>query len=385
VIVDANGISVADSDPPADEPRDFSTRTEVVAALGGEVATGARYSETLQQRFIYVAVPVTSGGVVHGAVRVTYPIAALDRRIARNWAILAAVALVVLAVAALASLLIARWVSRPLRNLQAAALALSRGGLSTRAETDAGPPEVQALAAAFNTMAVRLGELLDAQRAFVADASHQLRTPLTALRLRLENLQAVVSDADAEELDAAIEETSRLARLVQGLLTLARAEASQTPPEPFDVGAALRERRDAWRPLTDEQDVALTVDAPSVPPVLALPGAPAQILDNLIANASRVAPPGSTIALSARRHRDCVELHVTDQGPGMPADERSRALGRFWRKASHDDGFGLGLSIVHRLAVASGGAVELRAAEGGGLDAVVSLPVAARRPDAQSA
>ena len=386
VIVDADGISVADSNPPAPGPRDFSTRAEIMSALRGVVATGTRYSDTLQQRLLYVAVPVTSGGVVHGAVRITYPIAELDRRIARNWAILAAVALVVLAAAALASLLIARWVSRPLRDLRSTALALAHGALSTRADAAEGPPEVQALAAAFNTMATRLGELLASQRAFVADASHQLRTPLTALRLRLENLQAVVADADtAEELNAAIEETSRLARLVQGLLTLARAEASAAQPEAFDVAEALRERNDAWRPLTDEQDITLTVDATPVPPALAVAGAPAQILDNLIANATRVAPPGSTITLSAHHVGDRVEFHVTDEGPGMNADERRRAFDRFWRKHHRDhDGFGLGLAIVHRLVTASGGEAELRAAEGGGLDAVVRLPVASVPPDASA-
>jgi signal transduction histidine kinase len=314
-----------------------------MSALRGVVATGTRYSDTLQQRLLYVAVPVTSGGVVHGAVRITYPIAELDRRIARNWAILAAVALVVLAAAALASLLIARWVSRPLRDLRSTALALAHGALSTRANAAEGPPEVQALAAAFNTMATRLGELLASQRAFVADASHQLRTPLTALRLRLENLQAVVDDADtAEELNAAIEEISRLARLVHGLLTLARADASAPQPEAFDVAEALRERNDAWRPLTDEQDITLTVDATPVPPALAVAGAPAQILDNLIANATRVAPPGSTITLSAHHVGDRVEFHFIDEGPGMHADERRRAFDRFWRKHERDhDGVGL--------------------------------------------
>jgi signal transduction histidine kinase len=386
VIVDAGGISVADSDPRGPGRRDFSTRTEIVTALGGAVATGARYSNTLAQRLLYVAVPVTSGGVVHGAVRITYPIAALDRRITRNWAILAAVALVVLAAAALASLLIAHWVGRPLRDLQTAALALSHGELSTRADTDSGPPEVQALAAAFNTMATRLGELLASQRSFVADASHQLRTPLTALRLRLENLQAVIDDSDAGELEAAIEETSRLARLVQGLLTLARAEASQTPPEAFDIAAALRERRDAWQALADEQDIALRLEAPPLPPALAMPGAPAQMLDNLIANATRVAPPGTAITLSAHRQGDSIELHVTDQGPGMPDEERRRAFDRFWRKNGSDgDGFGLGLAIVHRLAVASGGTVELRAADHGGLDAVITLPVTTNPQDTHNA
>jgi hypothetical protein len=93
-------------------------------------------------------------------------------------------------------------------------------------------------------------------------------------------------------------------------------------------------------------------------------------------NATRVAPPGTAITLSARHRGDRIELHVTDQGPGMPQEERRRAFDRFWRKNGSDgDGFGLGLAIVRRLAVASGGTAELRAADHGGVDAVITLPV----------
>ena len=132
--------------------------------------------------------PVASGGVVHGAVRITYPTTEVDRRVTSNWLLLAAVAAVVLAAATLASFLIARSVSRPLRTLQHTASTLADGQLSARAGVDAGPPEVRAVAATFNTMAARLEQLVASQQAFAADASHQLRTPLTALRLRLENL-----------------------------------------------------------------------------------------------------------------------------------------------------------------------------------------------------
>ena len=120
----------------------------------------------------------------------------------RNWLLLGGVAVVVLAAATLASFLIARSVSRPLRRLQRSAADLADGRLSTRADTTAGPPEVRAVARTFNTMAERLETLLASQRAFVADASHQLRTPLTALRLRLENLEADVSGDGAAELAA---------------------------------------------------------------------------------------------------------------------------------------------------------------------------------------
>ena len=384
VIVDNQGISVADSAPPAPGRSDFSTRTEFATALSGRVATGTRYSETLDQRLLYVAVPVASGGVVHGAVRITYPTTEVDRRVTRNWLLLAAVAAVVLAAATLASVLIARSVGRPLRRLQHTASTLADGELSARADVDAGPPEVRAVASTFNTMAARLEQLVASQQAFVADASHQLRTPLTALRLRLENLEpAVDSDAGAD-LAAAIDETARLGRLVDGLLTLARTEGAQVELVAVDAAAALRNRHEAWRPVADDRDITLRLDLEAVPPVAAAPGVIDQALDNLIANAIAATPPGSTITLTARHTGGMVELHVTDQGPGMTETQRRRAFDRFWRAGTTDhDGFGLGLPIVQRLITASGGTVDLRAAPDGGRDAHSRRPPA--RPDARPA
>lgn len=380
VIVDNQGISVADSEPPTPGRRDFSTRTEVATALSGRVATGTRYSQTLDQRLLYVAVPVASGGVVHGAVRITYPTTEVDRRVTRNWLLLAAVAAVVLAAATLASVLIARSVSRPLRRLQRTALTLADGQLSARADVDAGPPEVRAVAATFNTMAARLDQLVASQQAFVADASHQLRTPLTALRLRLENLEPAVTSDAAADLAAAIDETDRLGRLVEDLLTLARTEGAQVEVVAVNAADALRTRYDAWRPVADDRDLTLRLDLAAVPPVAAAPGVIDQALDNLIANAIAVAPAGSAITLAAHRADNAVELHVADQGPGMTETQRRRAFDRFWRAGTTDhDGFGLGLPIVQRLMTASGGTVDLRDAPGGGLDAVIRLPPA--RPD----
>jgi signal transduction histidine kinase len=384
VIVDNQGISVADSDPPAPGRRNFSTRTEFATALSGRVATGTRYSKTLDQRLLYVAVPVASGGIVHGAVRITYPTTEVDRRVTRNWQLLAAVAAVVLAAATLASFLIARSVSRPLRSLQHTAETLADGQLSARAAADAGPLEVRAVAATFNTMAARLEQLMASHQAFVADASHQLRTPLTALRLRLENLEPAVADDAGADLAAAIDETNRLGRLVEGLLTLARTEGAQVELVTVDAAEALRTRHDAWRPVTDDRDLILRLDLEAVPPVAAAPGVIEQALDNLIANAIDAAPAGSAITLTAHRVNDTVELHVTDQGPGMTETQRRRAFDRFWRAGTTDhDGFGLGLPVVQRLITASGGTVELRAAPDGGLDAVIRIAPA--RPDARPA
>jgi signal transduction histidine kinase len=244
---------------------------------------------------------------------------------------------------------------------------------------------VRRLAAAFNDMAARLDRLLEAQRAFVADASHQLRTPLTALRLRLENLEAITPPAAAGDLRAAAAETGRLARLVDGLLVLARAEAVPGRREVVDLAAMVADRQAAWAPLAAEQDVELTAHPTSATPVWAAPGALEQVLDNLLANALGAAPVGSRIQLATRQVGGWVEVHVIDQGRGMPAEQRQRAFDRFWRgPASERDGSGLGLAIVRQLLEASGGGAELRPNPGGGLDAVARLRPANHDPAALS-
>jgi signal transduction histidine kinase len=385
VVVDRAGVTVADSDPPAPGRRDLSPRPEIAAALRGQHTAGSRSSATLGGSFLYVAVPVASQGRVYGAVRITYPTSTVDARVRRVWLALAGVAAVVLGVVALVGLALARSTTRPLWALEQATTAVAGGQLQARAPTDRGPPEVRRLAAAFNDMAARLSRLLDSQRAFVADASHQLRTPLTALRLRLENLEATTPAAAAGDLGAAVAETGRLARLVDGLLVLARAEAAPGRREVVDLAAVVADRRVAWAPLAAEQKVELTVHPTSATPVWAVPRALEQALDNLLANALRVAPAGSRIQLAIRQVGGWVELHVIDQGPGMPADQRQRAFDRFWRGPANDrDGTGLGLAIVRQLLEASGGTAELHPNPGGGLDAVARLRPANHDPAAPS-
>jgi signal transduction histidine kinase len=377
VIVDRQGVTVADSDPPAPGRRDLSTRPEIAAALRGQHTAGSRSSATLGGAFLYVSVPVASQGRVYGAVRITYPTATVDARVRRVWLALAGVAVVVLGVVALVGFALARSTTRPMRALEEATTAVAGGQLEARAPTGRGPPEVRRLAAAFNDMAARLGRLLDSQRAFVADASHQLRTPLTALRLRLENLEATTPAAAAGDLGAAVAETGRLARLVDGLLVLARAEAAPGRREVVDLAAVVAARQAAWAPLAAEQDVQLTAQPGPTAPVWAVPGALEQVLDNLLANALGVAPAGSRVELAVRQAGGWVDLHVTDQGPGMPADQRERAFDRFWRgPASEREGTGLGLAIVRQLLEASGGTAELRPNPDGGLDAVARLQTA---------
>lgn len=375
VIVDNRGLGLIDSKSHTDDRRSFASRPEFEAALQGDVASGVRRSGTLGYDIFYVAVPIASGGVVHGAVRITYPMSEIERRVRNYWLALAGIAAIVLAVATLVGISFARWIRRPLAGLERAAAEAGAGDLSARAPVPDAPPELRQLTLQFNDMVARVDGLVAAQRDFVADASHELRTPLTALRLRLENLERHVDEGGRDGLDAAGAEVERLSGLVDALLVLARADAGAAPGEVLDLVAAVRERVDVWA-VAAERDVRLRFEFDT--PVRARAGSDrvAQVVDNLVANALRHAPDGSAVTVAVRRAgRDCA-LYVRDEGEGMSAEQKARAFDRFWRADAAQRGSGLGLAIARRLVAIDGGTIELRDASGGGLEAVVLLPAA---------
>ena len=326
-----------------------------------------------------VAVPIHERtGIPVAAVVVGEPSGVLAGRVRTIAASLSALGAAILVLAALAGWLLVRSLVRPLEHIELAVADLGRGDLGARAPTDAGPPELVKLAETVNVMASQLSELISAQRAFVADASHQMRTPLTALRLRLEGL-AADEPTPPDEVQAILTEVERLARLVTGLLRLARAEEQPAAPVATDVGALLAARGEAWRGVAEEQGVALAIDGEGPSYALVVAEDFEQAIDNLLDNALRVSPAGSTVRLSVDEETDgWLAVHVTDEGPGMAADDRQHAFDRFWtRRAERSGGSGLGLAIVARLVRNSGGEVELRdGPTGGGIDAVVRLRAA---------
>jgi signal transduction histidine kinase len=303
----------------------------------------------------------------------------LNQNIANLWLYLGALGGGAMVAAVLLAIYLARWVSRPLARLDTAAGRIADGDLTVRAGTGYGPPELRRMAATFNMMAGRLETLVHGHRAMLADASHQLRTPLTALRLRLDLLATDVPPATAAELAGAQEEIARLSRLVDGLLATARAEALTEQLETIDVVEAVAERVSAWQPVADGHDVKLIAEvggdarrdgAGSRPMVALGAGHLEQILDNLIDNAIGAiggagAGRGGTVRVSAANRETGPVLTVADDGPGMTPQERSRAFLRY--TTGSQNGTGLGLAIVHRLVTANGAAIRLADTPGGGL------------------
>jgi signal transduction histidine kinase len=371
VIVNRKGVAVIDTNAKGAGVSSFASRPEIASALRGNVASGTRESTTLGTRLLYVAVPVAANGRIEGAARITYPTSAVDSRVRRYWLALAAIAAIVIAVAVVVGLAVTTFIARPLRRLEGAAAAVGAGDLSARAPEHEGPPEVRSLAAVFNETVAKLDQLLRSQEEFVADASHQLRTPLTALRLRLENLARDVAPAGRAELDGAVAEVGRLGSLVEALLALARADTGREPPGPVEVDLVVRERVDAWSALAEERGVSLAASGAAAS-ARTTDERLRQVLDNLLENALEVSPRGGTIAVETRSAPPWIELRIRDEGPGLRPEERERAFDRFWRNRS-GEGSGLGLAIVRRLVEQDGGNVELLDAQGHGLEAVVRL------------
>jgi len=238
-----------------------------------------------------------------------------------------------------------------------------------------GPPELRQLSVSFDRMTATVAQAYAAQRAFVADASHQLRNPLTALRLRLSNLDGHVDEVAAEDHAAALEEAERLSTLLDGLLALARAERT-APPVVADVDEGVEDRLDAWRPLAEHMDLELVRTGIRGLQVRAPEGAIETVLDAVLDNAVKFAPPGTPISVSTDAVDGRVEIAVRDRGPGMAPEELERATGRFWRSPaqSNTEGSGLGLAIAARTLEVAGGELVLELPPGGGLRVVARFP-----------
>ncbi len=229
------------------------------------------------------------------------------------------------------------------------------------------------MAEEFNETVSRLDVLLHSQQEFVADASHQLRTPLAALRLRLENLERDVTGPGRRDLEASLSELERLSRLVDGLLALARADAAAPAPVPVRLDEIVGVRMRVWSVQAEARGVRLEADVAPGLQARATPESLEQVLDNLLSNAIGVSPAGTAVTVVARRDAAAVEVRVVDEGPGMTAEQRARAFDRFWRGGEKRAGTGLGLAIAKRLVTADGGTLDLEQAPSGGLAAVVRL------------
>lgn len=328
---------------------------------------------------VVVTAAVGDGSRALGTIVLARGTGSLGDRARALWLALSGAALLALVVGAAVGWSLGRWISRPLRSLIAAAHGIGTGHPLARADQSAGPVEVRDVAHAFNDMADRVSTLLGNQRGMTAEVSHQLRTPLAALRLRLELLADDTDNEDTRaEANAMLAEINRLTRLVDGLLAIARAEATESAPTPTDVEKIVTERLEAWEPVATERRIALEHRRPAEPVVAALtPGHLEQILDNLLANAIEAIPPGGRITVTTTRDGDHPVLRIDDTGPGMTEQQRAHAFDPYTTDRGGQGGTGLGLAIVARLVAADHGTASLHPASGGGTRVEIKMCPAA--------
>jgi two-component system OmpR family sensor kinase len=372
VLVVSNGKVVLASDHLLSGDKRFIAIAESTGGIGKSGTSRATSRESSQY---YVAAELTRVTTFHGAVLVvTSPVKVTNDRIHGEWKDLALYGLLILVLAFFFGIVISGSLVRPLRRIGRDVEAVGNGDLDVRVDETTGPSELRALARVINATSARLITLLESQRAFVEDASHQLRTPLTSLQLHLENLQVDDGVANENDLNNVLAEMNRLSRMVDSLLALARNESKSPVLIAVDVRELVIERTDVWRALAAEMDLEIDIEAPPELRAFAVEDVLEQVLDNLLSNAFDAMSGGGRIRIETAALVEHVEIHVIDNGPGLGPAEREMALRRFWRgRESQSEGTGLGLSIVDQLVQLSGGTFELREAEGGGVDATITL------------
>jgi len=379
-IVDHSGLVLADSSGPAPVGTNFATsgRPEFAAALAGGTYQKERGSTTLAQEhrasvLLVTALPIRNGSTILGAVRITQAVSAIHAAVRQTIIVLGLIGLVVLALGLSAGAFIAGQIARPLRRLERVARQIAGGDLTARAAVE-GSSEQRSLGESFNEMTERIMRLLDSQRAFVADASHQLRTPLTGLRLRLDEARASgVSGDAAHELDAAAAEVDRFAQVIDELLVLSRAGERELPGERIDLDDVAADAVSRWRKIADEREITLEhVRSGPGGVVWCSPADVERALDALVENALRYSPRDSTVTIAVQP----AGIDVLDTGPGVAEDERELVFERFHRGRTGragPPGTGLGLAIARELARGWGGDVTLGSRPAGGAVAALRL------------
>jgi signal transduction histidine kinase len=352
-----------------------SAQRRVRVALAGRPSQppGAVWPWTAEP--LVVAVPMVRGGGVIGAVATVSPVERTRTAVLRGWGMLALGEAVALVGGVVLALRTTRWVLRPVDVLDAATHEIATGRLAARVAEGGGPPELRRLASSFNEMADHVEQVVERQRAFVADASHQLRNPLNALLLRLDDLAMRLPEPWAPEVSTAADEGRGLARALDSLLELARVEHAGAEPEVVDVVPVVDRRISAWVLVAQRRGITLTRTGARSARALVSPEALQGVLDVVLDNAVKFAPEGSRVVVDVSAGDGEAVVAVNDEGPGLDDEELARAGDRFWRSRRHQnvDGSGLGLAIARSLISPSGGRLEVRANAPRGLSVLVRL------------
>lgn len=366
-----NGLRVDDLGVP---------RQRVVdAALSGRSDSTLDEMSPWSSGELLVAEPVFDSGDLLGAVVTSSSSRQLAEQHRRQLSVLLLGGLAALVVSVLLASRLAHWVLRPVRMVDAAMTEIWHGHVGARIADASGPPELRRVVTAFNGMSEKVEQLIYKQQEFVSNASHELRNPLNALLLRIEDLHLSLGDTAAAEVDHVREEGRRMARILDALLMLARDQGASSAVAPVELGALARGRLDAWRPVARDAGVAVALDARAevwceVDDIVV-----ESALDAVVDNALKFAPPGSVVEVRVEAVGDRARIAVRDHGPGLAPEEIEHVTDRFWRSPQHQNarGAGLGLAIATEFLDSCGGRLEVAAADGGGLVVTLWVPIEA--------
>lgn len=360
----------------------ISTGAQLVGAELQERVTAVRYDAALGEERLYAAAPIIEDvRQVVGFVQVSRPAAPLWRRVQGTWLTLGGAAAGALVLAVAGSLLVAREITRPVRALTRAAQAVAGGDLN-RVVEPSGPSETQRLADAFNRMSATVRETLAQQEAFVANAAHELRSPLASIKLRLEMIDAhgrEHPEMAAEYLAKLQGEVSSLQHLIDELLSLSVVGTRESAGTALvDLAPLCYTLSDQYGPLAQRAGLTLDVEVPDhLLPVAVNEAQMAMAVSNLLSNAVKFTPPGGRVTLAAGVVGRYVEVRVSDTGRGISPEALPHVFERFYREDRSDHrGAGLGLSLVKAVVEAHGGTVTAQSRVGEGSSFTVRLPLA---------
>ncbi|MFN2590937.1 MAG: ATP-binding protein [Actinomycetota bacterium] len=328
---------------------------------------------------VYLSRPVEGGGIA-GATASAFDL------VRRYWWQLLIGGAVAAAIALVLARYLARGLTQPLRDMAQAARSMARGDYQHRIEPRT-RDEVGQLAKAFSRMAGEVEGLERLRRELVANVSHELKTPISALRAHLENLLDGVERPNRPVLQVMLQQSERLSRLVDQLLDLSRIESGDLPLElgPVDVRSLVDEVAREVAVARAEHPIRLRNEVPAgTPAVLADRERIHQVLFNLLDNAYRFTPSGGTVTVSATlAGREC-EVQVRDTGPGIPAEHQELVFERFYRvdpsRSREDGGTGIGLAIARSVVEAHGGRIWAESGPGVGASIRFVLPLAGEAP-----
>jgi heavy metal sensor kinase len=332
-------------------------------------------------RLVYAQLlPAGQGGPA--VLIVSRSIGELQSALTQTIVFLAALSVLIVLAGTLLAHRLAGNILEPVRRIASTARSLSQHELHRRVEVDVPPDELGELVETFNGMLARLEASFESLRRFTADASHELRSPLALMRSELEGtLARARTPAEYETVLRDLEaEVEHMARMVDQLLMLARADAGALQPAAtnLDVADFLHETAARWRPMADRRQVQLDVDAPDSGSVAADPDLLRRVMDNLIDNATRHSPAGTAVQLTGAPTAEGWNIEVRDQGPGIPSAARAALFERFARvddaRARDGGGAGLGLALSRAIAESHGGSLQLVEPNGRGATFRLFLP-----------